>query len=228
MENINPFERELNFATQRFKFYLESTFAEQEKHCESPIEKLFLQAWINKTYLENSIKSYDAFEFHAYNSDFILNDRFKESITARVKRLGLISYSYLVPQFKIDKYRIDFLIVCCHASLPLIMEFDDFFTENYKDYEKTYFFKVLIECDGFEYHGKSKEQFIKDREKDRFLKYLGYDVLRFSGTELYKNPDQCLEETIQILNTKYEDYVKPIKALQEKRINEYLEFKAEK
>jgi hypothetical protein len=45
---------------------------------------------------------------------------------------------------------------------------------------------IVVECDGFHYHS-DKETFITDRQRDRALKALGYDVLRFSGSEIFKD-----------------------------------------
>lgn len=47
--------------------------------------------------------------------------------------------------------------------------------------------RVIVECDGFQYH-KEKVVFIHDRKRDRALKAKGYEVLRFSGTEIYNDP----------------------------------------
>jgi very-short-patch-repair endonuclease len=44
-----------------------------------------------------------------------------------------------------------------------------------------------VECDGYEYHS-SQERFTADRRRDRALKAAGYDVLRFSGQEIFHNP----------------------------------------
>jgi REase_MTES_1575 len=46
---------------------------------------------------------------------------------------------------------------------------------------------VIVECDGFKYHS-DKEHFKTDRQRDRALKALGYDVWRFSGSEIYTDP----------------------------------------
>ncbi len=47
--------------------------------------------------------------------------------------------------------------------------------------------KIVVECDGFKYHS-NKDAFIHDRKRDRALKVQGYDVLRYSGSEIYSNP----------------------------------------
>ena len=47
--------------------------------------------------------------------------------------------------------------------------------------------KIIVECDGFKYHS-DKVVFIHDRKRDRALKAAGYEVLRYSGTEIYQDP----------------------------------------
>lgn len=48
-------------------------------------------------------------------------------------------------------------------------------------------FRIIVECDGYQYH-KEKVVFIHDRKRDRALKVKGYEVLRYSGTEIYSDP----------------------------------------
>ena len=69
------------------------------------------------------------------------------------------------------KYRVDFLI-------PVI----------YKNQEELCY---VIECDGHEFHQKTKEQVEYDNERQRNLQKYGYEVIRFSGTEIWHKPYQC-------------------------------------
>ena len=55
--------------------------------------------------------------------------------------------------------------------------------------------KIIIECDGYEFHQKTKEQVQKDNEREYNLKMAGYEILRFSGTQIYNNPFKCAEDT---------------------------------
>jgi hypothetical protein len=49
-----------------------------------------------------------------------------------------------------------------------------------------------IECDGHEFHEKTKEQATKDREKFRSLKARGLDIIPFTGSEITHNIDGCV------------------------------------
>jgi very-short-patch-repair endonuclease len=53
---------------------------------------------------------------------------------------------------------------------------------------------LVIECDGNDFHEKTKEQVKKDKQRDRELTNLGYKILRFSGSEIFNNPTACAEE----------------------------------
>jgi very-short-patch-repair endonuclease len=72
------------------------------------------------------------------------------------------------PQYKIGRYTVDFIV-----------EFD-------KDWDGENVTKIVIECDGHEFHEKTKEQVSKDKKRDRELQKMGYKVLRYSGSDLYK------------------------------------------
>jgi very-short-patch-repair endonuclease len=60
-------------------------------------------------------------------------------------------------------------------------------------------YSVIVECDGHEYHERTKAQAAGDRKRDRALKSLGYTVLRFTGSEIYKNPHGCAIEVVEFM-----------------------------
>lgn len=51
-----------------------------------------------------------------------------------------------------------------------------------------------IEADGHDFHERTRSQARHDRQRDRALGALGYDVLRFTGSEIYDNPGLCAAE----------------------------------
>ena len=57
---------------------------------------------------------------------------------------------------------------------------------------------IVVECDGYDYHS-GKEKFTTDRKRDRVLKASGYDVLRFSGSEIFKEPMNVATELASYL-----------------------------
>ena len=64
-------------------------------------------------------------------------------------------------------------------------------------------YKLIVECDGFAYH-KEKSSFVRDRQKDRFLRAKGFEILRFSGPEIHSDPIECARQLIEYI---YQDLV---------------------
>lgn len=63
---------------------------------------------------------------------------------------------------------------------------------------------VLIECDGHDFHQKTKKQVEYDNEREYEIKKQGYDILRFSGSQIYNNPFKCANDVFDYLLLKEE------------------------
>ena len=70
-------------------------------------------------------------------------------------------------QAMVADYRVDFLIdsVSVHGERSI----------------------VVVECDGHDFHERTKEQAQRDRRRDRLMLGLGIKVLRFTGSEIYND-----------------------------------------
>lgn len=55
---------------------------------------------------------------------------------------------------------------------------------------------MVVECDGHDFHEKTKEQARHDKKRDRFMQSRGIKVLRFTGSEVFADPDAVAEEVI--------------------------------
>jgi len=55
---------------------------------------------------------------------------------------------------------------------------------------------LAVECDGHDFHERTKEQAARDRSRDRALQAAGYTVMRFTGSELYRDPMKCVREVL--------------------------------
>jgi very-short-patch-repair endonuclease len=75
------------------------------------------------------------------------------------------------PQYNWGKYRIDFFI----------------------EYEKLGH-PIFIECDGHEFHERTKDQAERDRTRDRDIQEAGIAILRFTGREIYRDPFGCANQ----------------------------------
>lgn len=60
--------------------------------------------------------------------------------------------------------------------------------------------KILVECDGHDFHEKTKDQAQKDKQRDRDFLSAGIITLRFTGSEIWKNAKDCAEEIFQTYN----------------------------
>ncbi|HBG31615.1 MAG TPA: hypothetical protein DDW98_13485 [Gammaproteobacteria bacterium] len=58
--------------------------------------------------------------------------------------------------------------------------------------------RLGIECDGHEFHEKTKEQAQRDKSRDRVLSAAGWKMIRFTGSEIWKNPLACADEAFGI------------------------------
>ena len=50
-------------------------------------------------------------------------------------------------------------------------------------------YRLAVECDGWEHHGKYKSDFKRDRERDRLLLLNGWRPFRFYASEILHQPD---------------------------------------
>lgn len=84
---------------------------------------------------------------------------------------GLHIYS----QVPVDGYRLDFLAL-----------HDDGATVRY----------TIIELDGHDYHERTKAQASHDKKRDRHFTKKGWQVLRYTGSDVWKSPSACAREAI--------------------------------
>ncbi len=101
-------------------------------------------------------------------------------------RSGLIEHCNAPPlagiwawqQVKIGPYRVDFML----------------------DYEEWRGLpKLIVECDGHDFHERTKAQAERDKSRDRYLVGRGFRVVRFTGAEIYRDPFVAVHQAIQIL-----------------------------
>lgn len=63
--------------------------------------------------------------------------------------------------------------------------------------------KLVVECDGHDFHERTKEQARKDRSRDRYLTNEGYTVIRFTGSEIWADAWKRAEEAVALLENAY-------------------------
>ena len=75
----------------------------------------------------------------------------------------------------------------------------DFYINNIvlnKSGEKTINRPLIIELDGYDYNS-NKKQMNYDYERENELKLAGYDIMRFTGSQVYNNPLECIENIVK-------------------------------
>lgn len=85
--------------------------------------------------------------------------------------------AYIVPQYQPAglNYRLDFLVVL-----------------NPRGDGKAPMFGV--ECDGHDFHEKTKQQAAHDKRRDRMILAAGIPTFRFTGSEVFNSLDECGDE----------------------------------
>jgi very-short-patch-repair endonuclease len=58
-------------------------------------------------------------------------------------------------------------------------------------------FRIGIEVDGHDWHEKTKQQASYDRARDRAIQRVGWRLLRFTGSDVYRNAKQCVREILE-------------------------------
>ena len=64
---------------------------------------------------------------------------------------------------------------------------------------------LIVECDGHDFHERTKEQASKDRARDRELQQMGHTVFRFTGADLYRDPVGCATQAANWLIKQFFD-----------------------
>ena len=59
--------------------------------------------------------------------------------------------------------------------------------------------KLVVECDGYKWHKQDKEQIERDIERDKYLARKGWRVLHFSGVQIRRNIEGCINEIKEAL-----------------------------
>lgn len=103
-----------------------------------------------------------------------------DTVLTTLRTTGGTPYNSLeiMPQYPVENYRVDFCVGF---------------------YAQGKFHKVFIECDGHDFHEKTKSQAAYDKKRDRVLQLHADVVLHFTGSEIHNNSIGCqaeIEKTI--------------------------------
>lgn len=98
-------------------------------------------------------------------------------------------------------YRIEKLDqwVAIEMQAPVLSYCADFLVTA-KFYGSDTHYKVVVECDGHDFHERTKEQASRDKRRDREMLSAGYRVVRFTGSEIHRNPMGCAAEVAKLIS----------------------------
>jgi hypothetical protein len=74
---------------------------------------------------------------------------------------------------------------------------------------------IAIELDGHDFHERTREQVIDRNERDRDLQLAGWTVFHFSGSEMHRDPEACLDQLMTFAMGRLVAYEKAIHAFEE-------------
>lgn len=83
-----------------------------------------------------------------------------------------------VPQLEVGPYRADIVLFDLKRSTSEMQ------------------YALVIECDGHDFHERTKEQAAYDRSRDRDMQLAGYEVIRFTGHEINRDAYACADHAI--------------------------------
>ena len=100
------------------------------------------------------------------------------------------------PQAVIGKQRVDFALTLTlthplHAMARMCGEQEPQYLPERVNV------RLVVECDGHQFHEKTPEQAKRDKNRDRNLITSGYPVMRFTGSEICTDPLRCTEQVVR-------------------------------
>ncbi len=126
--------------------------AEVAKLCGSPIERMFLDAFLAVGFRLNG-----------------------PGVAGTATRGSVVLHQ----QHHVGPYRLDFALVS--RLVPDV--------------------RIAIEADGHDFHERTKAQAQRDKSRDRFLVAEGWRVLRFTGSEVFRDAAACVAEVMRVVES---------------------------
>lgn len=171
----------------------------------SPIESIFILNLYKE--LKSSVIHEDIFETKKYT--FIINTFSADPVFVFIAECWNLQKDYdlnrnigisIVQQEKIEcdekLYIVDFLFRI-HENVKIF----NFYDAN----PPAPIIKLCVEFDGHEFHEKTKEQARHDKQRDRDIKSAGYEIIHFTGSEVYQDWKSVLNRILDILFNLYID-----------------------
>jgi very-short-patch-repair endonuclease len=154
--------------------------------CGSPIERILLLGFLKQKYLDDI--GYIGTDCLVWiDSHSAMYNQKKEWRRVLYRRLEMQHVIREQDPFGLNvNYRLDFAL---------------FYERSWGNGE----IKIAIECDGHDFHEKTKGQARRDKSKDRYLQSKGWIVARFTGSEIVENADSIVDEIEGLARKKDEE-----------------------
>lgn len=151
-------------------------------HVESPIEELMVWGLLNChgcfTYQSWYTTGASLLPGHDHDKDTF----YIETDSSVMSWPRLI---YLQPTVRVgeERYRLDVAIEQYSRHFPNARVF------------------VAVECDGHDFHERTKEQAERDKRRDRDLQSIGWTIARFTGSEIVRDPVAAARQASDLTTT---------------------------
>jgi hypothetical protein len=158
--------------------------------CESPIEKLLFASFVSFSISPPSCIRWKTLNSGTHGDS--IQDMF--SFIEGVNTNMCVWDAFIVPQVSLMSYRVDFAVF--HMLVSCIRRTGEL---------KKKYSVLAIECDGHDYHERTKEQADRDRKRDRCLLSANIPVMRFTGSQIWKDATACaleVDKYLQLIEAK--------------------------
>jgi very-short-patch-repair endonuclease len=93
---------------------------------------------------------------------------------------------------------------CLASEVPIGPYRCDFVLQMFANPDWPPWLTVDIECDGHNFHEKTKKQAKHDKERDRWMQINNIVVLRFTGSEIWNDPIACASQLFDLIEARDE------------------------
>jgi very-short-patch-repair endonuclease len=119
--------------------------------------------------------------------------------TVDFHRPNFESYLIIAPQAEIAKYRVDFLLTLVVRMISIdYVEYPPGVV-GHEDAQGRVVKELVVECDGHDFHDRTKQQASRDRARDRELQLRDLAVVRFTGSDIFRDPFRCADQALDVL-----------------------------
>lgn len=150
---------------------LDSGFLSLASACHSPIERRFLWGLLAELFSRGIFARVVARNAAGERVEWL----FSSCVLRRADQAGIPYEAEIEMQPE---------VVGLHPDFAIRLRRDEFQVE------------FLVECDGHEWHERTKGQATRDKRRDRSLAAAGHSVLRFTGSEIFSNPRASAKEAL--------------------------------